>query len=316
MKSKYIQSVLVGLIGTLVLLLFYVGILYLTTGDIKHPSDQFNTYKFWIIPLVIGFGIQTGLFWYIRTGMDFDKMTSKTSMAAGGGMSGLAMVACCAHHVVDFLPILGLSAIAVFLTDYQAYFFIIGIISNIIGIVWMLSVIFKNKSSLQTGDKFNIKNKFPSSTIVFAGGMLTLVVVAIGSAYFTYNVFVAPLVSNRSDTVSSSKSNNAQYPTKIDEQANVKIYVTPLVFGTKESKNIFTIKFETHSVDLDYDFISIITMKDDSGSTYKAIEWTGGRGGHHLSGNIIFPKLNSGVKNIEIDMKGIGGADRMFSWNL
>jgi hypothetical protein len=45
------------------------------------------------------------------------------------------MLACCAHHVVDLLPIVGLSAAAVFLNDYKTPLFLVGIGMNIIGIV-------------------------------------------------------------------------------------------------------------------------------------------------------------------------------------
>jgi hypothetical protein len=45
------------------------------------------------------------------------------------------MLACCAHHVVDLLPIVGLSAAAVFLNAYKTPLFLLGIGMNLIGIV-------------------------------------------------------------------------------------------------------------------------------------------------------------------------------------
>ena len=45
------------------------------------------------------------------------------------------MVACCAHHVVDLLPLVGLSAAAVFLNAYKTPLFLVGITMNVIGIV-------------------------------------------------------------------------------------------------------------------------------------------------------------------------------------
>jgi len=48
------------------------------------------------------------------------------------------MAACCAHHLVDLLPILGLSAAALFLSEYQEQLLIFGILANVIGIAMML----------------------------------------------------------------------------------------------------------------------------------------------------------------------------------
>ena len=62
------------------------------------------------------------------------KLTTGTSTVA----SGMAMVACCAHHAVELFPILGLSAAALFLSDYQEQFLIFGVVANLMGILMML----------------------------------------------------------------------------------------------------------------------------------------------------------------------------------
>ena len=62
---------------------------------------------------------------------------AKKEIAATGGISATSMVACCAHHLVDVLPILGFSALFLFLAKYQLFFIILGITSNIIGIIFM-----------------------------------------------------------------------------------------------------------------------------------------------------------------------------------
>ena len=51
------------------------------------------------------------------------------------------MVACCAHHLSDILPLLGLSGMAIFLVRYQLFFIIIGVLSNVVGITIMLETI-------------------------------------------------------------------------------------------------------------------------------------------------------------------------------
>ncbi len=62
-----------------------------------------------------------------------------------GTTSAGTMVLCCLHHILDFLPILGLSAFAVVLIRYQSLFLSIGILFNINGIIKLLNDIEKNK---------------------------------------------------------------------------------------------------------------------------------------------------------------------------
>jgi hypothetical protein len=50
----------------------------------------------------------------------------------------MSMVACCAHHVADVLPFLGLSAAASFLANYRLVFMGIGLATTITGIIVML----------------------------------------------------------------------------------------------------------------------------------------------------------------------------------
>jgi hypothetical protein len=60
-------------------------------------------------------------------------------------MSTVAMVACCAHHVTDVLPILGLTAAAAFLAEYRMPFMLIGLGTTLLGIVVMLVILLKER---------------------------------------------------------------------------------------------------------------------------------------------------------------------------
>jgi hypothetical protein len=51
------------------------------------------------------------------------------------------MVACCAHHVTDVLPILGLTAVATFLAGYQTLFMLVGLGNTLVGIAVMLAIL-------------------------------------------------------------------------------------------------------------------------------------------------------------------------------
>ena len=58
--------------------------------------------------------------------------------AAGGGVSTVAMVACCLHHLTDVLPLLGLTAAATFLAEWKVPFLVVGLLTNLVGIGLML----------------------------------------------------------------------------------------------------------------------------------------------------------------------------------
>ena len=61
------------------------------------------------------------------------------------------MAACCAHHLADVLPLLGLSGVAIFLVRYQLFFIVVGVLSNIVGITIMLETIQRHGLSDRLG---------------------------------------------------------------------------------------------------------------------------------------------------------------------
>lgn len=128
-------------LGVIGLSIFYYLLLFAVTQDPTHPISQFKLFQPWMSLLIVGFGIQMGLFWLMRNGLFFnleDKSDAKMAAGTSTTVSGLAMVACCAHHVVDLLPILGLSAAALFLSEYQEQLLMFGVLANFIGILMML----------------------------------------------------------------------------------------------------------------------------------------------------------------------------------
>ena len=48
------------------------------------------------------------------------------------------MLACCAHHLVDVLPIIGLSGAAIFLDAYKTPLLWLGIAMNLVGIAYLV----------------------------------------------------------------------------------------------------------------------------------------------------------------------------------
>jgi hypothetical protein len=107
-----------------------------------------------------------------------------------------------------------------------------------------------------------------------------------------------------------------KYQAQTKNQAEVTIEVEPKQLGIGEEKNIFTVNFNTHSVELDFDFTKIIILRDNFGNSYSALEWTGNRGWHHVNGDIIFPKINGQASSVELQINGINEVDRNFKWIL
>jgi len=138
MKGLFKTSFSAGLAGALLLLVFYFSLLTLVQS-FSHAVEQFRYLWYWILLLAFGFGIQAALYTYVR-----NEASASASVAASGGVSGMSMVACCAHHLTDILPVLGLSALSIFLTRYQTFFIVIGVLSNLNGIIYMLSIIQKH----------------------------------------------------------------------------------------------------------------------------------------------------------------------------
>ena len=140
MKLKKIilfKSTAIGLMGTTVLILMYFVLLTWVAGDWRHPMEQFLSSRYLLGALFIGFGVQAGLYWLIRN-VSRNYKHMKAVSGTSTGISVTTMVICCAHHVFDFLPILGLSAFSIVLAQYQNYLITFAVISNIFGISYML----------------------------------------------------------------------------------------------------------------------------------------------------------------------------------
>ncbi|MBI2598567.1 MAG: hypothetical protein HYW50_05240 [Candidatus Diapherotrites archaeon] len=135
------KHIFAGTLAGTALLLFYFAILSIANSP-AHAITQFFDLWFWVLALAAGFGTQVGLYSFIRTTMKERALKGATAqVVAAGGVSTGSMVACCAHHLTDLLPIIGLSGAAIFLTQYQLFFILTGIFSNTVGITMMLGII-------------------------------------------------------------------------------------------------------------------------------------------------------------------------------
>ncbi|MFQ6058537.1 MAG: hypothetical protein ACE5MB_06645 [Anaerolineae bacterium] len=131
-----------GLLGALALTALYLALVTVAESW-SHALELFRQDAPFVVPIILGFGLQVGLFVYLKRGLHLPDGTRTVGAltGAGTGTSTLAMVACCAHHVTDLLPLMGLSAAAVFLAEYKAWFMAVGLVTNLIGIAVMLRLL-------------------------------------------------------------------------------------------------------------------------------------------------------------------------------
>lgn len=97
---------------------------------------QLKKYLWLLILLVGGFGMQIGLFTYLR----HKNVVCGITAAASGGVSSISMILCCSHYILNILPFVSISA-ASFLTRYTLQILLFGVVSNITGIVIMANKI-------------------------------------------------------------------------------------------------------------------------------------------------------------------------------
>ena len=138
---------------------------------------------------------------------------------------------------------------------------------------------------------------------------------------FVVGLAVFGLTTKPQSIASVPESNNNQdsleetYLSKSARMGAVDVEITPEKLKSGED-SIFEVSLNTHSVDLNYDFTSIMTLSDDRGNVYNATEWIGGSGGHHLSGTIGFEKLSQGVDSLTLKINGIDNVVHSFVWQL
>lgn len=124
-----------GILSFGLLIAVYFGILTLISGW-KFTLSQFSEFWYYIVPLGAGFGLQVGLYTRLRQLVHHSK-DARTVMAASGTTSTVAMISCCAHYLVNLLPVIGAAGLVTFATQYQVEFFWLGLVFNAAGIVFI-----------------------------------------------------------------------------------------------------------------------------------------------------------------------------------
>ncbi|MDO8743323.1 MAG: hypothetical protein Q7J30_02090 [Candidatus Azambacteria bacterium] len=136
------KSITFGVLASGILLGGYFAILSFISGW-GFAQSQFSVFWYFIVALSLGFGIQVGLYSYLKSAIALAGADSAGVVAVSGTTSTLAMVSCCAHYLANLLPILGVIGVVTFVAQYQVQLFWVGLLFNIGGIIYIGSRIAK-----------------------------------------------------------------------------------------------------------------------------------------------------------------------------
>ena len=143
MTNNIIKSVLYGILASSVLLGVYFAVLTMVSGW-SFTLTQFSDFWYFVVSLAVGFGVQIALYQYIKNLIHSGQGMGKV-VGVSGTTSTAAMISCCAHYLVNLVPILGVTGLATFAAQYQVKLFWVGIFFNIAGVVYMANRINKFK---------------------------------------------------------------------------------------------------------------------------------------------------------------------------
>ncbi len=290
MKNK---PALYGVLSALALMGVYFSVVGLLQG-MEYAVARFADLWYLMLPLVAGFGFQMGLFTHIHKAVKTGKV-----VAASGGTSTASMVACCAHHITDVAPIVGATALGIFLIEYQASFLVLGLVSNAIGIIFMLSVAKKAKVKFRNPVfKGVMKHDIGKLLRYFMIAGIVIVIAA-------FALVRPPQIIKDNGTITLEPLS--------DTRNSVTFSVIPEPLSASEPVR-FGISIDTHSVELDFDVIKISKLVVD-GREMQPVSWDGSApSGHHRSGTLTFPPLGTLPRNLRLVVQD--SAARIFEWNI
>lgn len=338
MKSYQFFWPLVGfVVGAGLMTGLYFGIVSLAQGG-DHAAAFFLDELAYLLPLILGFGIQTALYLVLKKQLHLPpgQMGASGAMTgAGGSTSTIAMVACCAHHVTDVLPILGISAAATLLTEYQNAFMLIGLLTTMGGIVVMIRILVmeQNRALAQSRDVGQARStqRVWRTPVGWGAALIGFVAVSpwIVDALLPRQVSgstaaeIPPQIEAYPITLDPLQSNLSLWfagETVIDQQGAVVVEVTPLHMNEKNSTLYFGVAMNTHSVDLSMDLASLSQLRLADGTEIEADDWDSPAGGHHVSDILSFILSSQEYEAlietdaIQLSVFGVDVEERVFLW--
>ncbi|MDP3882929.1 MAG: hypothetical protein Q8Q48_02650 [Candidatus Staskawiczbacteria bacterium] len=303
------KFVVIGIFSSLILLSVYFGIMSVASS-FSDALAQFREFWLWFSILVVGFGAQAGLYFYVKDALKRKETAGSVApVAVSGGVSAGSMVVCCLHHVTDVLPLLGLAAAATFLATYQFFFIIVGVLSNLVGIVLMLEILQKHDLAGGFMKKILVYDMNKAKKIAIGSSLAVSVVVFVLTGGFLNN--------NKQKTAGSVDLNEGGAIT-LQSQSGSQNGITFDISPVLSSQFEFDITITTHSGSLDFDLAKVSFFTDGNGNTYYPIEWQGSPpGGHHRTGTLIFSRPNSSVETVKLSIEDRPRETaRIFTWDL
>ncbi|MEK7089413.1 MAG: hypothetical protein AAB920_01190 [Patescibacteria group bacterium] len=143
LDNTTIKSTLYGTLASILLLLMYFAVLTFVSGW-GFAINQFSLFWYFIVSLAVGFGIQVGFYVYLR-GLITRTHGEGKVLGVAGATSVVSMVSCCAHYLVNLLPILGTVGMITLVAQYQVQLFWVGLLFNLLGIFYVGSRVIKFK---------------------------------------------------------------------------------------------------------------------------------------------------------------------------
>lgn len=141
MPNDMAKSIVYGILGSSLLLGVYFAVLTLVSGW-NFAQDQFVDFWYFIVSLALGFGVQIGLYTYLRSLIKGMHGGGKV-LGVTGTTSTAAMISCCTHYLANLLPVLGTVGIVTFVGQYQVELFWIGLLFNLGGIIYIANRVIK-----------------------------------------------------------------------------------------------------------------------------------------------------------------------------
>lgn len=136
-QTMAMRATAAGVLAFSLLLGVYFGVLTLVSGW-EFTLEQFAIYWHFTIALAAGFGVQVGLYTYLRRLTRHEEAAGKVA-AVSGGTSTAAMISCCTHYLANVIPVLGATGLVALVAQYQVQLFWLGLAFNLVGVLYITS---------------------------------------------------------------------------------------------------------------------------------------------------------------------------------
>lgn len=223
------------------------------------------------------------------------------------------ILACCAHHLTDLLPLMGLAAAAAFLTHYQLVFILVGVVSNLLGLTYMLSIIARHHLYFASNRWLAWLASFDYRR-VFQVEIPALVAVLVAGSLFLYR-------PTKGASAEPPAGKQVEQTVILEPREVVGNEVWVEVQGQYDRQRgtvDFAVKFTTHSGSLDFQVEKIASLRIDDRELTLPVSWEGSPpGGHHRSGKLHYERLPAEIGTIALTLSADGRLGvRRFAWDV